>query len=261
VTDPATMTAGSAWFGHPPFALPRRVPTDIDRRLTHKPSFVRRFNRVVWELARFAVPAPPIFVALWAAGWIAAIVASDHGLLEESLRIAGVVFAVAALGVLSVLALKWLLLGRVRPGQHALWSCWCSRWDFHYVLWERYARSILISLEGTALIAWYLRAMGARIGRRVVLSEGFAQVVDPDMLEFEDDVTVHALFQAHSFEDRMLKIDRIVVGRRADVGQGAVLFFGARIGEGAKVLPHSVVMKREQVLPSRVYVGCPVRAE
>ena len=38
-------------------------------------------------------------------------------------------------------------------------------------------------LEGTLLLSCYLRAMGMKIGRRVVLGTGFSQVVDPDMRE------------------------------------------------------------------------------
>ena len=66
-------------------------------------------------------------------------------------------FGVVAAMCLLVLALKWLLLGRVRPGQHPLWSCWVSRWDFLYVAWDFYARSALIALEGTLLLNWYLQ--------------------------------------------------------------------------------------------------------
>ena len=158
-----------------------------------------------------------------------------------------------------VLALKWLLLGRVRPARHPLWSCWCSRWDFLYVAWTQYAHGILSKLEGTFLLPWYLRAIGCRIGRRVVLGSGFAQVVDPDMLLIEDDATVVGMFQAHTFEDRVLKIDRITIRRRATIGAGAVLFYGADIGAGAELAPHSVVMKHERLLPGGYYAGCPTR--
>src|SRR5262249_31595429 len=117
-----------------------------------------------------------------------------------------------------VLALKWILLGRVRPGIHAFWSCWSSRWDFLYVAWGFYASHALSVLEGTLILPWYLRAMGVKIGRRVVLGSGFSQVVDPDMLEFEDGATVSCQFQAHTFEDRVLKIDHVRIRRKATVG-------------------------------------------
>jgi non-ribosomal peptide synthetase-like protein len=251
----ATMPAGTGWFGQPAFALPRREIVSIDRRLTHDPGLARRLGRWFWELARFAMPVlPAVLVFAWlehvgqahAAGpWVgfaAAVVAT---------------LAYGAILAAAVLALKWLLLGRVRPGQHGLWSCWAQRWDFHYVVWERWGRALLQPLEGTLLLPWYLRAMGMRIGRRCVLGDGFAQVVDPDMLTIEDGSTVHAFFQAHSFEDRVLKMGRVRIGRRASVGCGTVVLYGADIGDGAHVLSNSVVMKHELLLPGQRYAGAP----
>jgi carbonic anhydrase/acetyltransferase-like protein (isoleucine patch superfamily) len=36
-----------------------------------------------------------------------------------------------------------------------------------------------------------------------------------------------------------------------------VVLYGADVGEGAHVMPHSVVMKRELLLPGRSYAGAP----
>src|SRR5262249_7457685 len=121
-----------------------------------------------------------------------------------------------------------------------------------------YARGLLASLEGTLWLSMYLRAAGMQIGRRVVLGAGFSQVVDPDMLTFEDDATVDCQFQAHTFEDRVLKIDQVRIRRGATVASAAVLLYGAEIGEGALVAPHSVVLKRERLQAGKSYAGCPV---
>jgi len=154
---------------------------------------------------------------------------------------------------------KWGLLGRVRPGQHPFWACWCCRWESLYMAWENWAHPTLEFLEGTVLLSWYLRAMGMRIGKRVVLGPGFAQVVDPDMLVIEDEATVTAMFQAHTFEDRVLKIDYVHVRRGATIGTAAVPLYGIDIGAGAYVAPHSVVMKGEHLPAGGRYAGAPVR--
>jgi non-ribosomal peptide synthetase-like protein len=201
---------------------------------------------------------PPLWLAFAASSWAAARVSSAPSALDAILAVALALCASASACILAVLVLKWLLLGRVRPGEHALWSTWCSRWDIHYEIWSKWGRHVLSSFEGTLFLPWYLRAMGAKIGRRSVLAGGFAHVVDPDMLHIEDDVTVHALFQAHSFEDRVLKIDRVHIGAGATVGRGAVVLHGAVVGDRAHVAPHAVVMKQEHLLPDRAYEGAPV---
>jgi non-ribosomal peptide synthetase-like protein len=251
--------AGASWFGHPVFRLPRREVVKVARELTHDPSIARRINRWAWEVARFALPLGPLLVALV---WFRAMEIASASQSTAFFRLVtlplGVLASLAALA-LAVLAMKWLLVGRVKPGIHPLWSCWCSRWDFLYVAWGMWAAIPLSFLEGTLLLVGYLRAMGCRIGRRALLGSGFAHVVDPDMLHFGDDVTVQALFQAHTFEDRVLKVDHVHIRDGASVGANTVLLYGADIGAGAVVEPHSVVMKREVLVAGTRYEGVPTQ--
>jgi len=117
----------------------------------------------------------------------------------------------------------------------------------------------LAFLEGTLLLVGYLRAMGCTIGRRALLGNGFAHVVDPDMLRFGDDVTVDALFQAHTFEDRVLKVDHVDLRDGCTIGANTVILYGADVGARARVAPHSVVMKREVLLADTRYEGAPTQ--
>jgi non-ribosomal peptide synthetase-like protein len=213
---------------------------------------------VFWELLRFTLPLAPVLLALWGLRLLVAAEAACP-LLVLLLVLPALELGFFAALCLLVLGLKWGLLARVRPGTHPLWSCWCSRWDFLYVAWDVWARGALSALEGTPLLTWYVRAMGSRVGRGAVLGSGFAHVVDPDMLDIEEGATVNCLFQAHTFEDRVLKIDHVKIRRGATVGASAVLLYGADIGERTHVLAHSVVMKRERLLSGRCYAGCPTR--
>jgi non-ribosomal peptide synthetase-like protein len=259
VADDRQMRPGSFWFGHPPFELHRREIVECDRSLTHEPSWPRYINRVFWELLRFTLPLVGAVIGF---SWISLLERASAASLPvlflivvPGLEIVGFAFL-----TLFVLATKWALLGRARPGTHPLWSCWCSRWDFLFVVWDFCASPVMAFVEGTLLLNAYLRAMGMRIGRNVVLGPNYVHVVDPDMLEFQDNSTVSCLLQAHTFEDRVLKIDRVTVRTGATVGSGALLLYGADIGEGASVMPRSVVMKRERLLPRRLYAGCPTHS-
>lgn len=259
VADHQTMTAGSSWFGHPPLELPRREIVEVDRTLTHEPSWTRVANRIFWEWLRFALPLVPMLVGML--GIYGTVLASTL-MPFAGFIIAGMpslVLACAVLLCLVVLALKWVLLGRVRPGIHPLWSCWCSRWDFLYMAWGVIAGGVLSSLEGTLWLSVYLRCMGMKIGKRVVLGNGFARVVDPDMIHISDGATVNAMFQAHTFEDRVLKIDHIRVGAGSTLGSATVPLYGADIGEHTYVAPHSVIMKHEHLVASLHYEGAPTR--
>ncbi len=232
---------------------------ESDRRLTHDPAWYRYVTRLFWEYLRGVIPVIPAFLGIL---WFKVLPrwrATETPDIFYGLTLPGFTLAEGACLVAIVLLSKWLLLGRVREGRHPLWSCWCSRWDFLYVVWAAYMRGSLTSLEGTPFMIWWLRAMGSRIGKRVVLGTRFAQVVDPDMLVIDDDATVSCLLQLHSFEDRVLKIAPSRFGARSTVGNGAVMLYGANVGDGAYIEDGSVIMKHETLLPGQYYVGAPTR--
>ncbi len=259
VIDDVRARAGTAWFGQPAFAMRRRPPDDANRNVTYEPSTIRVINRWVWELLRFVLPIPLLAVAFAWAWTLTTTTAQASAAYTWLVLVPAVTFAFTAVLPVALLLLKWALLGRVKPGQHPLWSCWCSRWDFLYVAWGQLVRPVLVGLEGTLLLSMYLRRMGMTIGKRVVLGPGFSQVVDPDMLYFGDDSTVQTMFQAHTFEDRILKIDTVHIGAGASVGQTSVMMNGSEAGDHTQVAPHTVVMKHAKLKAGRRYEGCPSR--
>ena len=252
---PRASQVGDGWFGVPPMRLPRREVVSVDRSLTHEPGALQRINRWSWESARCLAVVPAVVGgAIW---------------LELAMRGQGDLASMAWWGALAAgaawawlvafgIAAKWILLGRVRPGQHGLWSCWCSRWDYLYVLWWFSARVALARVEGTPLLAWCLRAVGTRIGRDVMLGPGATQIVDPDMLSYGDRSAIACHPQAHTFEDRVLKIDRVRIDQDASAGENAVTFYGSVIEVGARLEPGSVLMKGGVVAAGTVACGAPV---
>lgn len=248
---------GTAWFGQPPFELPKREVIACDAALTHRPSGLRFANRVFWESLRFTMHIPPLAAAFAWYGFLAEAQARTGRAAFLFGMVPAASFGAAGALCLLVLALKWVLLGRVSPGTHPLWSCWCSRWDYLYTAWAFFTGGALVSLEGTLLLNWYLRAAGVKLGRRVILGPGFSQVVDPDMLAVGDDATVNCILQAHTFEDRVLKIGKVEIGAGATLGDNSVPLYGAEIGAGAHVAAHSVVMKNEHLPAGGRYAGAP----
>ncbi len=261
VADGQQIRPDSSWFGHPSFELPRRQLVEMDRGLTHDPGPLRFVRRLLWEAARFGLPAVPVLLALAWFQWVSSATGASTSGFDSWVSYGAITLGLAASLPLFVLALKWLLLGKVRAGQHGLWSGWCCRWDFLYVCWNLYARPMLSALEGTTLLAWYLRAMGSKIGKRVVLGGAFAQVVDPDMLNFEDGSTVSGIFQAHTFEDRVLKIAPLHLRKDSTLSASALMFYGADAGQGAHVAPQSVIMKEEHLTAGQRYAGSPSQPE
>lgn len=260
IADTDRIKPGSSWFGIPAFELPRRQVIEADRSLTHDPGILRYTTRLFWELARFALPGLSMgIIAVWG-GFTSSVWGEESSIVISIMWLIAYTVATAGVTLGAVVLLKWVLLGRVIPGVHPLWSCWCSRWDYLYFVWSLWVRPILVPLQGTLLLNHYLRLMGVSIGKRVALSERFTQVVDPDMIHIDDDATVSSILQAHTFEDRMLKVDHIRIEKGATLGYHTVPLYGARIGENTRVSANSVVMKEEHLLSGKFYSGVPTHS-
>ena len=161
---PARDAARAAsWFGHPPFELPRREVVARDRRLTHDPAPSATLNRVFWELR--ALRAAGAAGAGWrcvagSRGRSRARRAADAGAARSRRRAGGDRRRRPRLCRASCWRSSGCCSAACGPGEHALWSCWCSRWDFLYVVWGVYGRARARGARGHAVLPWYLRAMG-----------------------------------------------------------------------------------------------------
>ena len=185
VADPQRITADTGWFGHPAFLLPNREVVECDRSLTHTPSWPRYVQRCVWELARFVLPTLPFFVVLLCFKTLFLYEDVVPAILFYGVFILFYPVLLASILLLATVALKWLLLGRGQAGQHPLWSSWCSRWGFPVRGLGHVGEAHRPEFRGDAFGEFLVATFGVGVGRRVFLGHGFAQVVDPDMLNFE----------------------------------------------------------------------------
>ena len=118
------------------------------------------------------------------------------------------------------IAVKWILIGRYRPGAHPLWGWFYFRW---WLATTIEAAVPVAYLTGTPLYNLYLRCMGAKIGRNAHLdSDAFASY---DLLAIGDDSSVNAdsNLLGYTVENGWLKIGRVTIGRRCFVGARAAL--------------------------------------
>ncbi len=259
LVDDKQIKEGSSWFGHPMFELPHREIVEVDDSLTHHPHWTRYVVRLFWETLRFGFGVLPLLMMLlWFKSMLGFYNAQPWPVFFfGTMPIVSLAMIWSFAGL--VWAAKWILLGKVKPGHHALWSTWVFKWDFLYMLWAAYARPVLTAFHETLAISWWMRAMGSKIGKHVLLVGGFSQVVDPDMLHFEDNATVACMFQAHTFEDRVLKLGHVHLREESTVGTNAVVLYGCDVRKQAHVSEQSVIMKHEELFEGRYYSGAPTQ--
>ncbi len=256
------LTVGATWFGSPPLRLPsRQVVTMFDEGARFNPPRHLVVARLTMETIRTILPLS-IFISLLSL--LLSIVGDLADVPHPGWTIAAafvplyLVFVIAA--GLSVVALKWLVVGRYRPTTKPLWSFFVWRTELVTATYENLAVNLLLApLRGTPWLAAYLRIMGAKIGRRVYLDT--TDLTEFDLVEIGDDAALNdaAGLQTHLFEDRVMKVSKVTIGARATIGSLAIVLYDAVVGAEAELGDLSVLMKGETLVAATSWEGSPAR--
>jgi non-ribosomal peptide synthetase-like protein len=156
---------------------------------------------------------------------------------------------------------KWLLVGRYRPGQHPLWSSFVRRTELVTGLYESLAVPFLLDLlRGTPFLGWCLRALGAKVGRRCYLDSTW--FTEFDLIEIGDEAALNedANLQTHLFQDRVMTTERVRIGKRCALGAGSAVLQAAVVEDGVAVGDLSLIMKGERLPAGTRWQGTPARA-
>lgn len=253
------LAPGQTWMGNPPLLLPaREVVAGFSESLTFRPSHRRRLARAAVELLRIVLP----LACVLAFGYVAVHVIMPMIELEEwftatiALVAAGVGFGVACLVL--VLAAKWLLIGRYRPGAAPMWTSFVWRSEAVTSIYESLAvPNLLEYLRGTPLLPACLRLFGARIGRGTWLDT--TDLTEFDCVEIGDEAELNAECgpQTHLFEDRIMKIGLVRIGARATIGVRSTVLYDSELGDGVRIGPSTLVAKGERLPADTAWSGAP----
>ena len=255
---------GATWLGSPPRLLPRRQSSGAfpDSR-TFRPTRKLRLARGAFELLRVTLP-PAGFILVTATVMEAAAYLWHRLGLGGTLLLLPLVYAACCAAVLVALALaKWTVMGRYRPFVRPLWSWFVWRLEFVNALYEFLATPLALeALRGTPFLPWYLRLLGAKIGRRVYIhTTGF---LEWDRVEIGDRVDLNddCVMQTHLFEDRVLKSSTLHIGANCAVGADSVVLYDSKMEDGARLDALSLLMKGETLPAGTAWAGIPAaRAE
>lgn len=188
----------------------------------------------------------------WGFSWITAA----PNLLESAGRALAWTALTLTAWELAAIVGKWLLVGRVRPGEVKLWSLKYLR---------RWAAALLVQtapaarLVGSEWQRWHLNACGARIGRGTLLLCATPGV--PDMVRIGTQCLVgeRTLLAGYRPAGGRLVFDRIRIGDRVVIGDDCLLEPGSVMGDQARLAPSSSLQPGQKVPADRSWHGSPAR--
>jgi non-ribosomal peptide synthetase-like protein len=254
---PRKAKKGSSWLGAPPMPL-RRTVEAADTTRTYDPPLRLKLARAAIELCRIvpvmlagalAVLVLAALTAVWqaAGAWVAALAA-------------GPVLLVAAIAAaLTATAAKWLLVGRFRVTDRALWTSFVWRNELADTFVEVLAAPWLFRFAtGTPLLSVWLRTLGAKIGRGAWLETFW--LPEYDLVRLGPGATVNrgCVVQTHLFHDRIMSMDEVTLGAGATLGPHGIVLPGASIGARTTVGPGSLVTRGDAVPGDSRWLGNPI---
>ncbi|WP_291054583.1 Pls/PosA family non-ribosomal peptide synthetase [Herbiconiux sp.] len=254
---PRKAKAGSSWLGSPAVRL-RRTVNQGDPSRTFAPPARLRVARILWELCRILPVFVTCAIGLGVLFALAALTLTFGALVAALLS--GVVLLVAGAVAASISTVaKWALIGRIRAGEHPLWSGFVWRSEVSDTFTEMVAAPWFAqSAAGTPALVWWLRSLGARIGRGVWIDTYW--LPEADLVTLADATTVNrgCVVQTHLFHDRVMSLDTVILERGATLGPHSVILPAARIAAAGTVGPASLVMRGELVPRGSRWSGNPI---
>jgi non-ribosomal peptide synthetase-like protein len=259
------MQTDTAWLGSPAIYIPHREVVNIyDKAQTYKPPKYLYLVRLAIEFLRVTIPGSIHFINLFALEvGLMRIVELDH---EDYINWRWIFlffpffyFLFHFIFILLIIALKWLVVGRYRSGTIPLWNNFIWRTEFITGLYESIiVPGLLVLILGTPFAPVLLRLLGAKIGKNVYIET--TDFTEFDLISIEDNVILDrdCTLQTHLFEDRVMKLGKLHLHSRAQVGAWSLILYDTILAADTFIEPMSLVMKGEQVPPATTWQGIPV---
>ncbi len=166
-------------------------------------------------------------------------------------------FAVWPSWLLVSIALKWLVIGRYKPGKYPVWGAYYFRWwlvnRFQALSWSG-------MFVGTPLMSLYYRAMGAKVGRDCTIATPLCTAFDLVSIGEGSSIGAETQLLGYRVENGWLIIDKVTIGRNCFVGAHSNLALNVAMGDGARLDEMSLLADGEAIPAGEGRCGSPARA-
>ena len=153
---------------------------------------------------------------------------------------------------------KWVLIGRWKPQEIRIWSIGYVRFWTVKTMIRANPMAVFV---GSPLYSLYLRLLGARIGRGVVILSKHVPVCT-DLLTIGSGTVIRkeAFFQGYRAHAGRIQTGAVTLGRDVYIGEKTVLDINTAMGDGAQLGHASTLHSGVTVPAGERWHGSPARA-
>lgn len=162
-------------------------------------------------------------------------------------------------GLLLTAGIKWLIIGRYRPGVHKIWSWYFLRWWFVGRLLSYMHVVMAHWIRETVFLNWWITLLGGTVGKGAVIAT--VNFTEPDLLSFGEDTTIDedAHICGHTFHKGHLIIGPVKIGARSYIGPMSVVLPYARIDDKVFIDRQSLIRAGQRCPSATYWQGSPSR--
>ena len=141
---------------------------------------------------------------------------------------------------------KWILIGRWKPKQIRIWSLAYVRF---WVVKTLVRRNPIVLFTGSPLFSLYLRALGAKIGRGVVIFSTHVPICT-DLLTIGDGTVIRkdSFINGYRAHAGFIQVGAITIGKNAVISEATVIDIETSMGDGTQ-LGHASSLHAGQAVP------------
>ncbi|QBR71215.1 peptide synthetase [Beijerinckiaceae bacterium] len=206
--------------------------------------------------------ALPVILALVTAQWLGVFVSymlltgADASFFEEVISLIGVYMCINIATVAIVIAAKWLIIGKTKPGRYPLWGVYFFRWW----LVKRFLGLVHLKwFQGSPIMRLYLAALGAKIGKDAIIGEVEPGAVDLISIGAGASLGSITNFANARVEGNELIIGTVEIGAGAYIGSSCVIEEDVVIAEGAEIADLTAIGAGGRIGAYEVWDGSPAR--
>ncbi len=254
--------ANTAWLGSPAVFLPKReLFVGYSEKETLNPPKKLYCIRLAMEFVRIIIPTTFSLILLFNLVYV-----MNFMLSKFSWSITALVLPVAELFIICVLvgilvALKWLMLGRLKPLTKPIWDVFIWKNDIIEFSYACFMVVYLVGITaGTPFALWLHRLLGTKVGKRVFSDTSLFS--EFDLISIGDDVCLNsdATLQTHLYEDRIFKVSNVTINSGCNVGVASIVLYNTLMEENSTLGSLSLLMKGERLPSNTEWAGIPAQS-
>jgi non-ribosomal peptide synthetase-like protein len=245
-----TIPAGENWAGSPAI-----VVRDCGVVPLESQAQILRHNAFLHALGVLLLPCTYLLALL--PGMLAMVELGGRIGWQRSLLAAPLVaVSFIVLLCIEIVLLKWLLLGRVKPGRYPIRSgFYLRKWFVDQLM--NLSLDVMGPLYATLYLAPWYRMLGAKLGKNAELSTACS--ASPDMLDIGDQsfIADYVCLGPARVDSGQIDIAPTRIGRRAFIGNSALIPASSQIGDSALIGVLSTTPRLAAVAQDTSWLGSP----